>query len=282
MRTRSSLVYLVVVAGLLACLALPGCRRRSYSQASADATVQSLADMLKDGNVRQIPSLIRAQDPKMQELLDRLGPLFDRLYKLSETLQEKYPNEVEGLLARAAEAGSEKLAASGRTSRSGEQWRDRMTLIIADPFGTMDREMARVSTIYVDDETYALTIDGQPAFGVGILIRQAEDGKWYFHLPEYIPGLSSQMPQTDYEWRIMNSMFKSVTNGVEWTERRIAEENAGQLEEIWAQLALDVGPQLVMQWGLYEQATKAREARLQREKRAGSAPDAEPAEDTDG
>ncbi len=282
MLSRSGLVHAAILVSLLACVALPGCRRRSYSQASADATVQSLADMLKDGNVRQIPSLIRAQDPKMQELLDRLGPLFDRLHRLSETLQEKYPDEVDALLAKAAQAGGEKIAASGRTTRSGEQWRDQLTLMIADPFGTMDREMARVSTIYVDDETYALTIDGQPAFGVGILIRQADDGKWYFHVPEYIPGLSSQMPQTDHEWRIMNSMFKSVTNGVEWTERRIAEENAGQLEEIWAQLALDVGPQLVMQWGLYEKATKAREERLKREKQTGSAPGAEPAQDPDG
>lgn len=73
----------------------------------------------------------------------------------------------------------------------------------------------------------------------------------------------------------MNAMLKSVTNGVEWTERRITDEkNAGQLEEIWAQLAIDVGPALVVQWGLYEQATKARDARLQREK-AEAVPPAE-------
>ena len=249
---------------------LSSCRRGgNYSQSDADATVRSLAEMLKDGNVRQIPSLIRAEDPKMQELLDKLGPLFDRLYKLSQTVQEKYPEEFQALLEKAASAGSERLADSGRTNQNRDQWRDRFTLMLANPFGMMDEEMERVSTVYVDDETCALTIDGKPAFGVGILIRQADDGKWYFHVPENIPGLGSRLPESDAEWRILNAMLKSVTNGIEWTERRIAEEeNAGRLEEIQAQLAIDVAPQLVVQFGLYERATKARDAREKKEKQA--------------
>ncbi len=276
-RARFCLAMLMVVT----LLGVPACRRtRNYNQSSADATVQSLADMLKDGNVQQIPSLIHAEDPKMQELLDKLGPLFARLNKLSETLQEKYPDEFNALLELAADAGSTKLTESGRTSQNRDQWRERMTLMIADPFGTLDGEMERLSTMYVDDETFALTIDGQPAFGVGVLIRQAEDGKWYFHMPDNIPGLNSKLPKTEAEWRIMNSMLKSVTNGVEWTERRIAEEeNAGQLEEIWGQLAIDVGPQLVLQWGLYEQATKSREARLKKEREAQTTTPADPSGD---
>lgn len=269
---RCEVFFAVLLAAVV--LLAPGCRRsRTYHQTSADATVRSLADMLKDGNVHLIPSLIRAEDPQMQELLGQLGPLFERMNRLSESLREKYPEEFAALIERAAAAGSDKLASSGRTSRSREQWEERMTLMIADPFGMLDREMERVSTVYVDDETFALTIDDQPAFGVGVLIRQAPDGKWYFHLPQNLPGLGARLPQTDAEWRIMNAMLKSVTNGVEWTERRITEEkNAGQLEEIWAQLAIDVGPALMVQWGLYEQATKARDARLQREKAEVAAP----------
>ncbi len=279
MRTAMRVCVLIAMAMVLT--GLPGCRRtRAYNQSSADATVRSLADMLKDGNVQQIPSLIHAEDPKMQELLDKLGPLFARLHNLSETLQEKYPEEFNALLERAADAGSTKLADSGRTSQNRDQWRERMTLMIANPFGTLDGEMERLSTVYVDDETFALTIDGKPAFGVGVLIRQAEDGKWYFHMPDNIPGLNSQLPKTDAEWRIMNAMLKSVTNGIEWTERRIAEEkNAGQLEEIWGQLAIDVGPQLVLQWGLYEQATKAREARLKKEREAQAPTPSDPPQD---
>lgn len=268
MRTHVRTTLLLCLALVL--VALSSCRRGgTYSQADADATVRSLAEMLKDGNVRQIPSLIRAEDPKMQELLGKLGPLFDRLYILSQTVQAKYPEEFNALLEKAASTGSEKLADSGRTSQNRDQWRDRFTLLLANPFGMMDDEMDRVSTVYVDDETCALTIDGKPAFGVGLLIRQAEDGKWYFHLPENIPGLGSRLPKSDAEWRILNAMFKSVTNGVEWTERRIAEEeNAGRLEEIQAQLAIDVAPQLVVQWGLYERATKARDEREKKEKQA--------------
>lgn len=271
MFTRSAAFRWGVLLAVLLSAAVffaPGCRRsRTYHQTSADATVHSLADMLKDGNVHLIPSLIRAEDPKMQELLVRLGPLFNRMNRLSQSLREKYPDEFDALLAKAAAAGSERIAASGRTAQDRGQWEERLTLMIADPFGMLDREMERVSTVYVDDETFALTIDDKPAFGVGVLIRQADDGKWYFHLPQNLPGLGSRLPQSDAEWRIMNAMLKSVTNGVEWTERRITDEkNAGQLEEIWAQLAIDVGPALVVQWGLYEQATKARDARLQREK----------------
>jgi len=265
-------VLLILLAVVI--VAAPGCRRaRSYSQSSADATVHSLADMLKDGNVHLIPSLIHAEDPKMQELLGRLSPLLHRMHRLSQSLREKYPEEFNALLEKAAAAGSEKLASSGPTTQGREQWEQRMTLMIADPFGMLDREMERVSTVYVDDETFALTIDDQPAFGVGVLIRQAADGKWYFHLPQNLPGLNSRLPRSEAEWRIMNAMVKSVTNGVEWTERRITEEkNAGQLEEVWAQLALEVGPGLVLQWGLYEQATKARDARLRKEEAEASAP----------
>lgn len=268
MRIHMRIAVLLSLA--LAVITLSSCRRGgSYSQSDADATVRSLAEMLKDGNVHQIPSLIHAEDPKMQELLDQLGPLFDRLYKLSQTVQEKYPDEFAALLEKAASAGSEKLADSGRTSQNRDQWRDRFTLMLADPFGMMDEEMDRLSTVYVDDDTCALTIDGKPAFGVGILIRQADDGKWYFHVPENVPGLGSRLPKSDAEWRILNAMLKSVTNGVEWTERRIAEEeNAGRLEEIQAQLAIDVAPQLVVQWGLYDRATKARDEREKKEKQA--------------
>jgi len=271
---RTHLRITVLLSLSLALLALSSCRRGgNYSQSNADATVRSLAEMLKDGNVRQIPSLIRAEDPKMEALLDKLGPLFDRLYNLSQTVQEKYPDEFQVLLEKAASAGSAKIADSDRTNQNRDQWRDRFTLMLANPFGTMDKEMERVSTMYVDDETYALTIDGKPAFGVGILIRQADDGKWYFHVPENIPGLGSRLPKSDAEWRILNAMLKSVTNGVEWTERRIAEEeNAGRLEEIQAQLAIDVAPQLVVQFGLYERATKARDEREKKEKQAQQTP----------
>lgn len=266
----------VTVVLLIAVLSatLTSCRRtRTYSQNSADGVVRSLAEMIKDGNVRLIPSLIHSDDPKMRELLAQLGPLFDRMYRLSQTLQEKYPDEFQALLEKAAAKGSEKIPSTGRSSQGRSEWEDRFTLLIADPFGMLDQQMDRVSVVYVDDETFALTIDDKPAFGVGVLIREGKDGKWYFHLPQNIPGLNSRLPQSDAEWRIMNAMLKSVTNGVEWTERRISEEkNAGQLEEIWGQLAIDVGPALVVQWGLYEQATKARDARLQREKAEAAAP----------
>lgn len=276
--TFPAIMLLLLLAVM--CTMLTACRRtRNYSQHSADAVVRSLAEMIKEGNVRLIPSLIHADDPKMQELLAQLGPLFDRMYRLSQTLQEKYPGEFQALLEKAAEAGSEKIASSGRSSQSRGEWEERFTLLIADPFGMMDKQMERVSVVYVDDETFALTIDDKPAFGVGVLIREGKDGKWYFHLPQNIPGLNSRLPQSDAEWRIMNAMLRSVTNGVEWTERRISEEkNAGRLEEIWGQLAIDVGPALVVQWGLYEQATKARDARLQRERVETAPPASDPRE----
>jgi hypothetical protein len=261
---------LLVVASVLPMMA-PGCRGKKYDQSSAAATVRSMQEMIKDGNAHQLPTLIKAENEDMQRLLEQARPIIDRMHKLGIALQEKYPDEFDALVERGVAAGKEKFNEVTNQRPDGEQWRDRVTLLIADPFGMLDREMTRVDTEYVSDDTYALTIDGKPAFGVGLLIRRdIETRKWFFEVPDTIPGLSAQLPKSDAEWRITSAMLKSVANGVEWTERKITDEkDAGTLEEIWAELAINVAPNLVIQWGIYESVVKRRK---EREKAAKAEP----------
>lgn len=269
--TRQQTTAVLLAVLVMGMLLITGCKPgKKYNQGSAAATVRTMEQMIKDGNAHQLPTLIKAESEEMQRLLDQAQPIIERMHKLGLALQEKYPEEFEALVQRGIDASKEKFNEVTDARDDGDQWRDRATLLIADPFGMLEREMGRVETVYVDDDTYAMTIDGKPAFGVGILIRQAEDGKWYFSVPETIPGLSSQLPQTDAEWRIMSAMLKSVANGVEWTERKITDEkDAGTLEEIWAELAINVAPNLVIQWGIYETVTKRRKEREKAEKSDG-------------
>jgi len=205
-----------------------------------------------------VPELIRADDERLDGLLDRAGGLAQRLVDLARTIEEEYPHLVEDAREMAETEGVERAEEEGRR-RGRRDWGLRLQRLLADPGETIDDEISRVSVVEIDEETFAVTIDDRPAFGVGLLlVRHPEDGKWYLDWPDRIPGLDTAMPRTDAEWRIMNAVFTSIGKGVEWAEIRVAEGDLGSLEDVWEEAAKYVVPNIVVSWAIYEQALEHR------------------------
>ena len=251
---RSSWLIILSVMFVLA-----GCSREAYyDQTSAEATVDSLAEMVRNGEMVRVPELVHADDENVTKTLHAAGVIFHRMQLLAVTIREKYPDEVDDVLAE-VKAEALKAADKEGKKRGGKDWGKRLEAMLVDPASAIDSLMERVSVVYSNDEEYALLIDGEPAFGVGIVIRQSsDDGLWYIEWPSNLAGMSSQMPQTDAEWSILRSLLKSVANGVDWTEKAINEGKAKKLEDVWKEAGKEVVPNIVIGWLIYEQAVKHR------------------------
>jgi len=255
------IIHFLLTAILLTILAasLASCRRKEYyDQSSADATIQSLAEMVRNGDIGRLPELVRSNDENLNKTLKSAGIIFERIQLLSDTLKKKFPDEVDELIEKAKTTATEE--ANKVAKRRGQtDWGERLQTLFIDPSGAIDDFMSRATVAYADDETYALLIDGQPAFGIGIILKQnPENQKWYLNWPDNLTGMVKMMPQTDAEWMIIRSMLKSISNGVRWTERGIREDKIKQLDDVWQHAAMNVAPNVVVQWLIYEQAVKKR------------------------
>ena len=85
------------------------------------------------------------------------------------------------------------------------------TGIFADPFSWISSAEGRVTTAMIADDQAAVLFDGQPAFGVGLTMREA-DGKWFFELPLGLPVIAGYVPQTFNEWSIVGSLIRVLEN----------------------------------------------------------------------
>lgn len=256
-RFLRSLTLLAAAAAALALLLLPACdRTREYNQNTPEATLSSLFEMIGDGNIHRLPELIYTDDPQLRAALDDVGLLLQRVYSLGEEIRTQYPEDVARLRAEYEALAVEK-ARQMAEERGGEELWLRLQLFLTDPQVAAENEIDRLGVVEIDEETFAVTIDNRPAFGVGLLMIRRE-GRWYFEFPQNLPGLGTSMPQTDAEWRIMRSILKSIANGVSWTEREVETGGIRNLDRVWRQAAEDVFPPIVTGWMIYEQALKAR------------------------
>jgi len=255
-KTKKPLIALLLI--FTSCF-LISCDGRSYDQSDAQAVVDSLAKMLEKGDVGKIPTLIYAEDDQKRLMLDRCGYLLDRLQNLSDSIKETYPDEVDELLNKAKETAEEKVAEEGRRRDRESQWMSQFGQLMTDPFGVLEEQMQRVEVVVLDDERSAVTFDGKPAFGgIGLMIRQGEDNKWYFELPQTLPVLGAKMPQTEQEWQILGAMLKTIAKGIEWAEDDIESGDCETLDEVWRDVMENTWPGLAMQYLVYEQALDMR------------------------
>ncbi len=239
-------------------LLLPSCgRKTNYDQSSAQATVDSLAEMLETGDVVRIPSLIHTDDENLTKTLHAVGVILMRIQNLSTTIKEKYPDEVDELLKKIEADATAQLEKAGN-DRGQTDWGDRFQALLVDPADAFHDLLDRVEVVYASDEMQALLFDGKPALGGIILLQNPDDGKWYFDWPDQIPGLDTAMPKTEAEWKILRSILKTVANGVDWTKEEIEEGNAKNLNKVYEEVAKNVGPNLVIGWFIYQQALKKR------------------------
>lgn len=217
--TLRRLAVLITLPGLLA---LVGCKRDPYPQITPDAVVDSAIRMVEQGDADQLANLIYADSPPMRAMLKKLGGLLGSLEDLSAAVEERFPEEVAALRAQAedqaAAQGQNLLSRLGqrrpRDEREGrEAFEATVRGIFADPFGAIERNRDRLSTMPVADDMAAVMLDNAPVPPIGLTMQKDGD-KWYIVLPLNLPVVSQFMPRTHEEWSIIANLVDVFNNAV--------------------------------------------------------------------
>lgn len=221
----------VLVAGFLAYLLTGTAKRHTYPQSSPDDVLRAAVAMIKNGETRQLSTLIYAETPEMRTVLAQLGTVLESMQQLSVSSARRFPAEFQKLqddaLAAAEDPKNKGLVAqlmigmnefgSGKpTGRqpNADDVRNAFSAILADPFGWIDRNAARLSTVKTADDTASIMFDGQPAIPVVGLPMKLENGKWYIHLPLNVSPISNVMPKSKQQWSILGSVLKVMDNAM--------------------------------------------------------------------
>jgi hypothetical protein len=213
----------VMAAAVLALgLVLGGCDRprESYSRSSPEAVVESAVLMVQKEEAERLTELVYARDVGMRSLLNQIGLMLGAMEELSDEIAAKFPEELEALRASIEADGGkslvEQFASASRRNDSGggDRFREIAMRIFSDPYGWIKLHGDKLDVIYIADDTYGVMYDGKVLLEPwGLLVQEQEDG-WYLMLPTNLPGASRILPNTDDEYAIWGSLFKTVENGV--------------------------------------------------------------------
>lgn len=213
----------MVRTGLLLLLGLlVGCSKppREYSRSSPENVLESAVLMVENQEAKRLTELVYAENISMRSLLNQIGLALGAMEELSRAVAEKFPEELAAMRAQIEADGGqsivEQLTGRGRRGgpEDGARFRDLAKRIFADPYGWLSQHRNKLDVIYVADDTYGVMYDGQPLLQPwGLLIQQKEDG-WYLMLPTNLPGARQVLPDTDDEFMLWGSLFKTLENGV--------------------------------------------------------------------
>lgn len=228
-------VWAAVLA--LCCLFVGACGKppQKYDQSTPDNVIKSAVAMVKDNQARELSNLIYAESPDMRGTLTRLGKLFEGVQALSKTAQERFPEEFAKLREDALKAAADgkpsgliSAMLSSQNNRRGNRGggfngdsgadpdtaRELINQLFADPFGWLERNAQRLTTIQPADDTAYVLLDGQPAIPlIGLAMRKDRD-KWFIALPSNVPPISSAWPRSRQQWSILASMITIIDKAV--------------------------------------------------------------------
>ncbi len=205
-----------------------------YGQDTPDQTIRTAKMLVEKGKAKQLSTLIYAENENWRKLMRRTGVFLGNIQTLGNELEMAFPKEVGELRERAKTAAAEgkatslvgvlsKQAMGGRRKRPSEKERaemeqamqDAMKRLFADPYAWLKEADGRLTTVPVNDNTAALMWDGQTVMPpLGMIMKKAEDGKWYFVLPTNLPGVNQFMPKTEKEFRLWGSIITTFDNVV--------------------------------------------------------------------
>jgi hypothetical protein len=200
--------------------------------------------MVKNGDAHLLSELIYPESEFMRGTLKRLSILLGHVEELARAIQKRFPEEVSKFreeARKAAEEGEtppllEALTGQGRLGegdkgrRQEQAIREIVARLFADPYGWIEQNEGRLSTLPVTDDTATVTLDGRPVAGVGIPLR-LDQGKWYVVLPTNFSGAARVLPKAPQQWKMVNSLIKILDNTV---VELIDDVRAGRLKNLKA------------------------------------------------
>ncbi len=212
---------MVLMWGLIVGL-LAGCSKapREYSRSSPENVLESAVLMVENKEATRLSELVYAENVQMRSLLNQVGLALGAMEELSRAVAEKFPEELAAMRAQIEADGGQSIVEqlTGRGGRAaadaGERFRELAKRIFADPYGWLSQHRDKLDVIYVADDSYGVMYDGEVLLQPwGLLIQQKEDG-WYLMLPTNLPGARQILPDTEDEYMLWGSLFKTLENGV--------------------------------------------------------------------
>ncbi|MBC7772127.1 MAG: hypothetical protein H7210_06515 [Pyrinomonadaceae bacterium] len=248
-----------VLLGLFATIAYALLSRPKavYSQATPDDLVSSAVLMVKNGDAKLLTRLIYADNDEMRKSLNRLGVLLDHMQGLAKGINKQFPEDIAKFRAEAEQAakdgktpaimavlsgglkagagaagiGNRRPGGGGGSGRDEMESavRDLVARLFADPYGWINQNSSRLSTLRVTDDMATITLDGQPVGGIGIPLKMADDKNWYIALPTGMPPISDIMPKAPQQWLMINSLVQLLDEVV---VELTSDVNSGRLRNL--------------------------------------------------
>ena len=242
------------VATLIAVL-LSGCDR-GPDRSTPEGTIAAARWAVERGEARRIGDYIFADNEDTKRLFRRLGVFLGNVQRLGETIQAKFPSEVEALRVAAEKAAAEGKSTSlvsqltsqmrpGRGRRNAppamaaddsarQAFDNALKNLFADPYGWVRESEKRLTTTFLTDTSVALLWDEKPILPpIGMVMRRDDkDGRWYFALPTNLPGVSNFMPKTKEQFEIFGGLIKVFDQVVIDLRSDIEEGRLTTLDEV--------------------------------------------------
>lgn len=215
-------------------------------------------DFIESGSANRLPELIHPESLEMESVLARLGRLMGSLQELAMAVQSRFPDEVRATRDEMESAGGNILGRARQAARDGPD--DRLLArIFADPFGWLTHARDRISVVYVADDVRAILVDGKPAFGIGLTLREYEDG-WRIAVPTTVPGVSRYLPKNKEEWQIAASMVTVLDNTIQDLSSEVQSGRTRNLNDVARKAGEMAWIPIVMTAVAYQKAMEARDS----------------------
>jgi hypothetical protein len=186
-----------------------GCADPEYDASSPQAALDSMRAMIADDRASLLTTLVHidARDIKyddgvteasaINDVLAKTGDMLDRLIRVARHLRARFPVDVQQALAQVDSANQRPDAG--------------LTRFMIDPLGLLDDQRSQLTVEDLGDGTAAVLIDGKPALGFGVQMRDI-DGIWKVDVP--IDLLREYRPNTREEWSVLASMMLAMENAL--------------------------------------------------------------------
>ncbi|MGP1309428.1 MAG: hypothetical protein ACTS27_04445 [Phycisphaerales bacterium] len=238
-----------------------------YPRDTPEATIESVFLALENGEAGVIPRFVYAATPEQELVLSELGRLFGSLQDLAATIEERFPEEVAeirassegggGFVGAIREAGRN-TQGTGAPTRNDPRFSATLGTLLADPLGWLRNARDRVGVVPIADDLAAITVDNNPAFGVGMTMRR-EEGIWFIEPPLNAPGVSRFAPKTVEEHQVLASMLRVVDNTVVELDKDLRAGKADSLDDAASLAGQKAFAPIALVFIAYQRAMEARD-----------------------
>ncbi len=244
---------LLVLAGLLG---LAGCSDPRYDTSTPGKVLDSMQKMIEDGRPDLLPGLLQVEArpitfddgvteaSAIQNVKDKLGDMLGRLWRVSQKLKARWPDQVKKEL---------ELAKSAATKKGGSLPRDigdYLSQFMSDPFAYLTAQRQRLTAEDMTDGTATILWDDAPLFQGAITMVETDDG-WRITFPiEYVQS-SDYWPQTRYEWSVVASWMLGIESSLKDFERELDSGKFRDLHQASERVGRLIGESVVAQSIIY-------------------------------